>query len=294
MRIRTVKPEFWQSVSLASIAKEHRLLAIALLNYADDDGYFEAIPQVIRGALMPFDEDSKSVLRGLQELSRIDFIQLAEHSGKPIGRIPNFRAHQRIDKPQKSRLSALKVDWDAGNAVSQDTPGTFQEPSKNDPGTFQEPSKSILGGNGMEEEQGRGKEKEPTTPSDVDIFARAFEPPQRPQPRNDAPPHKPKRKNDHRAFTVGVDFKVQPSLSFFIQECNRAISPSWQEWALRRHYEALDGRGWRDAQGQSIGHWGLYMASVYDAVDDHWEFVDRLPIGSIAKGVTQCGQSSAS
>jgi len=56
MRIRTIKPEFWQSETMASIHKDSRLLAIALLNYADDEGFFFAVPQVIQGALFPFDK----------------------------------------------------------------------------------------------------------------------------------------------------------------------------------------------------------------------------------------------
>jgi hypothetical protein len=40
MRIRSIKPEFWQSEIMTSIPHFSRLLAIALLNYSDDDGHF--------------------------------------------------------------------------------------------------------------------------------------------------------------------------------------------------------------------------------------------------------------
>lgn len=126
MRIRTVKPTFWKSETLASISKEHRLLAIALLNYADDEGYFMANEALIRGECFPFDEDSKSVRGGLQELSRIGYIALGESSdGQKIGRIPNFLEHQRIDKASPSKIKEKSVTWDD----STNPPRILQEPS---------------------------------------------------------------------------------------------------------------------------------------------------------------------
>ena len=138
MRIRTIKPEFWQSETMASIPKDSRLLAIALLNYADDEGFFFAVPQVIQGALFPFDEDSTSIRRGLDELSRIGFCSLGKTTeGKRIGRIVNFLDHQRIDRPQASKIAGLEVVW-----------GAFDEHSTN----IRRGLDAGMEGNGMEEE----------------------------------------------------------------------------------------------------------------------------------------------
>jgi hypothetical protein len=123
MRIRTVKPEFWQSASMASVSRDARLVGIALLNYADDDGIFLANDRVFRGALFPFDDDL-NIENAFRELSWIGFVAFAEHSGKILGKIMNFRAHQRIDKPQKSRFNAE-------NAVFACIPRPFQECSGN-------------------------------------------------------------------------------------------------------------------------------------------------------------------
>ena len=113
MRIRTVKEGFWQSETLASIPKDSRLLAIALLNYADDKGFFFDVPQVIRGALFPFDEDSSSIRRGLDDLSHIGYIRRGvAPDGKRVAHIVNFLAHQRIDRPQPSKIAGLEVVWD--------------------------------------------------------------------------------------------------------------------------------------------------------------------------------------
>jgi hypothetical protein len=130
MRIRSIKPAFWKSETLASIAKEHRLLAIALLNYADDAGYFQAHDALIRGECFPFDEDSTNVRRGLDELSRIAFIALGTaESGQRIGRVVNFSDHQRIDKPSPSKFLGMTVTWDEFDDGSANPPGMIGDPS---------------------------------------------------------------------------------------------------------------------------------------------------------------------
>lgn len=122
MRIRTVKPEFWKHPILTKVDPMVRLLALALLNYADDEGYFYADPDAVRGDLM-FREDSKNVLGWLQDLSKLGYIQLCEspESGT-LGKVINFTKHQRVDKPRDSSIAPL---WDSKNIL-----GTFQDDSK--------------------------------------------------------------------------------------------------------------------------------------------------------------------
>lgn len=103
-RIRTIKPEFWQNEELASLSEHARLLAIALLNHADDDGYFLANVALVRSACFPFEDDSSNVRRSIDELSSVGYIVVREALGKAIGRVVKFKDHQRIDRPQKSKL----------------------------------------------------------------------------------------------------------------------------------------------------------------------------------------------
>jgi hypothetical protein len=160
MRIRTIKPEFWLHEGLCACSDFTRLMAIALLNWADDAGYFMAHPSLLRGGLFPFLDDSKKIPGTLQDLSRVGWIQLGtDNQGRPVGRILNFSKHQRVDKPQASRIKDLC---------------TFQEDSKNDLGTFQEPSRQE--GNGKGKEQGIGKEQgmdraKASSPEEVEEFA---------------------------------------------------------------------------------------------------------------------------
>jgi len=104
MRIRTVKPEFHQSETLGKVSREVRYLAGALLNWADDEGYFVTNPRVIAGSLLPLDDDGPAfVERALPELERIGYLVLFEGH---IGLIPGLPTHQRINRPTKSKLKA--------------------------------------------------------------------------------------------------------------------------------------------------------------------------------------------
>jgi hypothetical protein len=105
-RIRTIKPEFWRNRQLANLSPFTRLLAIALLNVADDEGYFEADVALIRGDVFPFEKDCVNIHGGLTELSRIGYVEIREHSSKgQIGLILAFQKHQVINRPSPSKLS---------------------------------------------------------------------------------------------------------------------------------------------------------------------------------------------
>lgn len=108
MRIRTVKPEFWTHPVMVRQSDSAKLLAIGLLNYADDDGFFYATPQMVRAALRPLDDDSTTTRRLLDELSRIGYLAVREHSTHgEIGYILSFRSHQVIDRPKSSKIKDL-------------------------------------------------------------------------------------------------------------------------------------------------------------------------------------------
>lgn len=82
-----------------------KLMAIALLNYADDFGYFYAEANLVRAFARPFDDSSATSQRCLDELSRIGYIDVYEHPERgPIGLVVAFGDHQKVDKPKASRI----------------------------------------------------------------------------------------------------------------------------------------------------------------------------------------------
>jgi hypothetical protein len=147
-RIRTIKPEFWQNEQLAGLPEHARLLAIALLNHSDDEGYFVASPQLVRAACFPFEEHSKNVLRSIHDLSGIGYIEVLDCGEKAVGWVCKFLQHQRIDKPQKSKLSEL---FQSTKIKKTNATDEFQEHSKNIPRTIEDHS-----GTGQRLEQGTG------------------------------------------------------------------------------------------------------------------------------------------
>lgn len=116
MRIRTIKPSFWAHPVMARQTDTVRLLAIGLLNLADDDGYFLAHPNLIRSALWPFDDDSTNVQRALDTLSDKGYVCVKKHPEQgEIGLVVKFREHQRIDRPSPSTLKAYFLDEHSTN-----------------------------------------------------------------------------------------------------------------------------------------------------------------------------------
>ena len=94
-------------------------LALGLLNLSDDEGYFQADASVVRSALRPFDDESTTTRRCLDELSRVGWIEVRKHATHgPIGRVVNFEKHQRIDRPKDSNL---KQYWDDGGFDDEST-----------------------------------------------------------------------------------------------------------------------------------------------------------------------------
>lgn len=90
---------------MSKVSDFARLTAIALLNVADDEGYFEADVRLVRGDVFPFEEDSSRIKGALSELSVIGYIEIREHPTKgPLGHVVTFSTHQRINRATGSKL----------------------------------------------------------------------------------------------------------------------------------------------------------------------------------------------
>ena len=126
MRIRTVKPEMWTDEDMASISESANLLAIGLLNYADDYGYFNANELLIKAAIFPLRDPSTTIRRMLDELSEIGYIQLFEGTdGRNYGHICGFEKHQRVDRAKDSKIKGLiHFDEQSTNDRRHDSVGT--------------------------------------------------------------------------------------------------------------------------------------------------------------------------
>jgi len=146
MRIRSIKPEFWSHEKMSAIPADAALLAIGLLNYCDDEGFFNANPKLIQAALFPLRETSVTVPVMLTELSKIGYVAIRTgEENRATGHVLNFEDHQVISHPKKSVLRRL---FEASGTV----PGTLPETNGNHPVGLL----SGMEGNGREQGTGNG------------------------------------------------------------------------------------------------------------------------------------------
>ena len=111
-RIRTIKPEFWAHEVLSELPEPTHMLAAALLNYADDEGYFNANPALVKAACSPIREPSVSIQCSLNQLSKAGYLEFGKSpDGRTYGRIVKFSAHQNVNRASVSKIKTLEIDW---------------------------------------------------------------------------------------------------------------------------------------------------------------------------------------
>lgn len=107
-RIRTVKPEFWEDELLGVMPRDARLLFIATFNMADDEGILRWTPAYIKAQAFMYDDDltPKHVDQLMQCLTDtgLVFPFVGGVARQQMALVVNFRKHQRINRPQRSKL----------------------------------------------------------------------------------------------------------------------------------------------------------------------------------------------
>jgi hypothetical protein len=106
-RIRTVKPDFWKSESIAALPFRTRLTFIGLWTYVDDNGVGLDSYKLIAAELFGLEDDPREARANVRE----DLARL--HSAGRITRytvgskryfaVVNWDEHQKIDKPGRPR-----------------------------------------------------------------------------------------------------------------------------------------------------------------------------------------------
>lgn len=132
-RIRTVKPEHWNDKQLPSISLQAHLLWIGTWNFSDDKGIFENDPLLIKSQIFPRRTDVRvdQVESWLGQLVKARYIVPFTHNGEGYFISRTFGTHQRIDKPQPSRIpdEALKSALKQVTEHSKNIPRTVEERS---------------------------------------------------------------------------------------------------------------------------------------------------------------------
>lgn len=104
-RIRSIKPEFWDSESVGKASLRARLLFIAMWNWADDYGIGDATPIRLIGFAFPNDELGVADFPPLrEEISERFHVVFYKHEGRPYFYIPSWEKHQRTEKRAQQRI----------------------------------------------------------------------------------------------------------------------------------------------------------------------------------------------
>jgi hypothetical protein len=99
-RIRTIKPDFFTSKTLASVSRVSRLTFIGLWTLCDDLGVYQDIPKKIAGELYPFEDVTGAEIDNqLNELVDAGLLFRVSENGKDFIIISSWDEHQKIDRP---------------------------------------------------------------------------------------------------------------------------------------------------------------------------------------------------
>lgn len=192
-RIRSVKPEFFDDYEfVTSTSRDERLFFQGLwVQCCDDHGIFLDAPRYLKNEIFPYDDDisTNDVEKMVEHLAEIGCLHRYEAGGKEYALVVHFLDHQKIDRPNRSRLHpeppGSEFDMNNWKWVSIPTE-KFDDESLNPRGTFDQSSTNprrliALEGRGKErigkDQERRGGEDEtsPRLPENPPELLKTFE-----------------------------------------------------------------------------------------------------------------------
>lgn len=173
-RIRSIKPDFFTSLTIAELSPHARLTFIGLWTYVDDDGRGIDDARLIRAAVWPLEEDPEilaTIRDDLAKLREASLIRRYTVAGKPYLAVASWHEHQKVDKPRKSRFPGPD-DAEAEELTSENEPFPEDSPKpREEVATLRED---------VDTEQGAGSREQGSISSSA-----AEQPTQEHQPRED-------------------------------------------------------------------------------------------------------------
>lgn len=104
-RIRSIKPEFFTSLTVADLTPEQRLTFIGLWTHADDEGRCVDDARLIKAAIWPLDDRTAAdIEQDLGALSESSLILRYTLNRKRYLAVRGWAEHQRINRPTASKL----------------------------------------------------------------------------------------------------------------------------------------------------------------------------------------------
>lgn len=140
-RIRSIKPEIFQSSEVMDCTPVVRLLFIGCITQADDEGRGRVDPRKFKGCVFPGDDEITvaNVRSMFDDLSTNRLIWLYLDSNQTLTyQLRRWKEHQKIDKPKKSSIESPPQ----------------REPSSNDHRIVADHSSGIEGSEGSDGSEG--------------------------------------------------------------------------------------------------------------------------------------------
>ena len=162
MRIRSTKPEFWRSRTVALVDWSARLVLKGLESYVDDNGVGKDDLALIVGDVFPRDmlanprDTLARVSEAVSALHQAGLVWRYEADGRRLLYISNWEDIQRIDKPGKGRLPRPDGTMDFRSSIIRES--VASPPVTLAPGTGEQ-------GNRGTGEQGQEPLRSPATPT---------------------------------------------------------------------------------------------------------------------------------
>lgn len=121
-RIRSIKPEFFTSISIADLSRDARLMFVGMWTHVDDDGRCIDEPRLLKAALFPLDDDLTAThiddLMG--ELEAKGRIVRYVVDGRAYVQVVGFNEHQKIDRHTPSKHPPCEPSSNARRASDED------------------------------------------------------------------------------------------------------------------------------------------------------------------------------
>lgn len=175
MRIRSTKPDFWRSETIAELDWDVRLVLKGLESYVDDNGVGKDSVALICADVFPHDlakdpDTIARVSRALQKLAEANIIVRYRRNGHRFIYVRRWNSIQRVDKPNAGRYPRPDGTMNYADAVDEtigpdDSPGGGATPPNSGvtPEDFAKPRDDFQNppdtlAPGTEEQRNRGTE----------------------------------------------------------------------------------------------------------------------------------------
>jgi len=112
-RIRSIKPDFFTSETIARLSKATRLTFIGIWTHVDDNGVCVLNEMLITAALYPLDDPMESIADIREDLRRLSgegLVTLYRVAGKRYLFVNSWDEHQKISHPGKPRYPRPTVE----------------------------------------------------------------------------------------------------------------------------------------------------------------------------------------